>query len=152
MASPWYSYRSFSEMKQHVVSRHRVKLIFARTLIPSYLDVHPLSDYEPVGRVETAWIGLHRQKPNRQLVIVQQLHHDKFSSFETLTQLAHANIARPAALYCVGTMLYVTYEYAELELTDLPPLSEMEVAAIIFQVSNWPTALRNDAEELKLPL
>lgn len=101
--------------------------------IPAYLDMHPMFHYEPVGRIEAEWIGLHRQLSYRQLVLVRQVRATT-PDLMRFAQLAHLHIARPIALYSTGIEMHVAYEYIELGLLDLSPLNEMEIAAVMFQV------------------
>ncbi|UKZ72436.1 hypothetical protein TrVFT333_000065 [Trichoderma virens FT-333] len=102
--------------------------------MPVYLDQHPISHYEPMGHTGTAWIGLHRQYSSRQLAVVQTVYQTTASDIQRFVQLAHLHIARPIALYSTGAEMHVAHEYIELDLYDLLPLSETEVAAIMSQV------------------
>ncbi|RFU75095.1 kinase domain-containing [Trichoderma arundinaceum] len=110
------------------------RAVTAIAAMPAYLDVHPMSDYEPVGRTGAAWVGSHRQYSKRQLVIVQQVRQATTADFKRFARLAHLHIARPMALYSTGADMHVAYEYIELELCDLLPLFEVEVAAIMSQI------------------
>ncbi|KAM4067497.1 hypothetical protein HRG_012280 [Hirsutella rhossiliensis] len=101
--------------------------------IPAYVNAHPLSDYEPIGQLGTAWIGLYRQISSRQLVVVQRCRQNILSGFLPYLQLAHLNIARPIALYGIAEEVYLTYEYVELEPRDLLPVSDTEIASILSQ-------------------
>lgn len=101
--------------------------------MPAYLDMHPMFHYEPVGRIGAEWIGSYRQPSNRQLALVRQVRATT-PDFMRFTQLAHLHIARPIALYSTGIEMYVAYEYIELNLLDLCPLHEVEIAAVMFQV------------------
>ncbi|KAK0761656.1 hypothetical protein N5P37_005638, partial [Trichoderma harzianum] len=102
--------------------------------MPAYLDIHPVSDYEPMGRTGSAWIGSHRQCSSRQLAIIQTVYQATASDIKKHVQIAHPHIARPIALYSTGIDMYVAYEYIELDLYDLLPLSEIEVAVIMSQI------------------
>lgn len=105
-----------------------------RFSIPAYLDVHPLKDYEPVGRAGGTWVGSYRGHAGRHTVMVQQLHQTSLSDFRMLARVAHPNIAHPIALYIVGEEVHVAYEYVELNVFDLPLPSQLETAAIMAQV------------------
>jgi hypothetical protein len=97
------------------VSRLRV------AAVPVHLDVHPLRDYEPIGKTDSAWIGSCRQPSSHRVVVVRRSSH-------------FSNIARLTALYCVGSELYVIYEHVEFDILDLVPLSLDEIATVASQV------------------
>ncbi|KAL7940680.1 hypothetical protein V8C42DRAFT_336867 [Trichoderma barbatum] len=102
--------------------------------MPVYPDIHPMSDYEPVGNAGTAWIGSHRQCSSRQLAVIKEVHQTTASDIQRFVQLAHLHIARPIALYSTSAKVYVAQEYIELDLDDLLPLSEIEIAVIMSQI------------------
>ncbi|KAL7783275.1 hypothetical protein V8C37DRAFT_406675 [Trichoderma ceciliae] len=101
--------------------------------MPAYLDMHPISDYEPMGHMGTAWIGSHRRCSSRQLAIIQKVYQSTASDIRKFVQMTHPHIARPIALYSTSMDMYVAYEYIELDLYDLLLLSELEVAVIMSQ-------------------
>lgn len=109
-------------------------VVAAKASILAYVDAHPLSDFEPIGHLGMAWVGLHRQNSSRQFVMVQQCRQSILTGFRRNIQLAHLNIARPIALYSSSDEVHLAYEYLELELQDLLPLSDTEVASILSQV------------------
>lgn len=130
------------------LSRSRA-IVTAKASIPVYLDVHPLSDYEPIGRLGAAWIGEHRQNSSRQLVVVQQCRQNILSGFRRYLQLAHLHLARPIALYSARDV-YLSYEYVELGLEEILPLSDSEVASVLSQVMSKPST-QSAQQRLTLP-
>lgn len=108
-------------------------IVGVKASIPTYLDRHPLHDYEPVSRTQDAWIGMNRQRACRQFAVVQEVRQPVLPSFRKLVDIAHPNVIRPAALY-VAAETFVAYEYVELDVFDILPLSIREVASIMSQV------------------
>ena len=95
---------------------------------------HPREDYEELGTTHKGWVGLHRRKVMRQLVVVQRVNPGAFGLMARLTQIAHLNIARPLALYQHEGQDFVSYEFLDLDLFDVLPLYQVEVAAVMLQV------------------
>lgn len=113
-----------------------------KSSVPAYLDVHPLHDYEPVGRARDSWVGLYRDTASRQMVHVQQVILPRLDDLQRLAQVAHRHIARPMALYFVQDEAHIAWEYLDLDVLDLPPVSVGEAAAIMAQVSgHCPTTI-----------
>lgn len=106
-----------------------------KSSIPAHLDVHPLHDYEPVGRSGDFWVGLYRAKASRRMAYVQQVIPPRLDDLQRLSQVAHRNLARPMALYLLRDEGYIAWEYVDLDVLDLPPVSIAETAAIMAQVS-----------------
>lgn len=106
-----------------------------KSSVPAHLDVHPLRDYEPVGRVGDLWVGLHREKASRRMAHVQRVVPPRLSDLQRLSEVAHRNLARPVALYFLHEEAYIAWEYVDLDVLDLPPVTVAEAAAIMAQVS-----------------
>lgn len=105
-----------------------------------YLDRDPDSDYMELATVHTtqqnaAWVGQHRKHNSRQLAVIQPVTNEEFTDFKVLAGLAHPNIARLRALYHKDGAVHVVYEYVELDIFDICPLSEPEIAEAMSQVS-----------------
>lgn len=113
---------------------HEDREVVAIAAMPLTYDVHPMFHYEPVGSIGAAWIGSYRQLSSRQMVVVQKVYQATTSDNKKFAQITHLNIARPIAFYSTGKETYVAYEFIELDLLDLRPLSEVEVAVIMSQV------------------
>lgn len=111
--------------------------VVAIAAMPPTYDVHPTFHYEPVGSIGTAWIGSYRQLSKRQMVVVQEVYQATTSDNKKFAQITHLNIVRPIAFYSTGKEMYVAYEFIELDLLDLRPLSEIEVAGITSQVCTF---------------
>ncbi|KAH7113536.1 hypothetical protein EDB81DRAFT_670086 [Dactylonectria macrodidyma] len=107
-----------------------VKPPLTHRALPAYLNRRPEADYYPLGSIDTAWIGQRRNWRLRQLATVQQLKRKVVSELNCLAQIAHENIAQPIALYSEKDELYIVYEYMDLDLFDLLPLSETEISSI----------------------
>lgn len=101
--------------------------------LPAYLNRRPEADYYPIGSLDTAWIGQRRNWRLRQLVTVQQLKRKVLSELNCLAQITHENIAQPVALYSEKDELYIVYEYMDLDLFELLPLSEIEISSVMKQ-------------------
>ena len=101
---------------------------------PVYLKRSPLSDYKPVGVISSGWIGLHRRPLTWQFAIIEEIQEMDIGHFRLFCDAAHQNIARPLAIY-YDELVHIVYEYAELSLFDILPLSsEVEVASVMSQV------------------
>jgi len=133
--------------KSRLSSRESNHTVPTEAPIPTYLDVHPLSDYEPIGRLRTAWIGLHRLGSPRQKVTVERVYQTNLGGLQSLARIVHHNIAATKALYCVNAELYVVYEYVELDIFDLP-MSQLEIATVMSQVQQLSPSLNNDRGNL----
>jgi hypothetical protein len=107
--------------------------------IPMYLDMHPLHDYEPIGRENGAWIGSSRDHDRHPLVMVRKVYQMSIAHLQALAQVKHPNISRPVALYVVGEDLYPVYDFEELDISDLPSLPCPQVATILAQVRLYST-------------
>lgn len=129
--------------KSRRTSRKSNDIVPTEAPIPTYLDIHPVSDYEPIGRLGTAWIGLHRLGSTRQKVMVERVYQTNIADLKRVARIVHHNIAPPKALYCVSAELYVVYEYVELNIFDLVPMSQMEVATIMSQVQHLRPGLES---------
>ena len=110
-----------------------VKPPSAHRALPAYLDRRPEADYYPLGSIDTAWIGQRRNWRLRQLVTIQQLKSKVVSELNCLAQITHENIAQPIALYSEKDELHIVYEYMDLDLFDLLPLSETEISSVMKQ-------------------
>lgn len=93
--------------------------------MPAYLDIHPVSDYEPIGRTGTAWIDSHRECSSRRLAVVQAVYQTTASDIKKLAQLAHPHVTRPIALYSTGIDMYVVYEHLEMAVRDFTELDKL---------------------------
>ncbi|KAH6869002.1 hypothetical protein B0T10DRAFT_419061 [Thelonectria olida] len=109
-------------------------LASANKVLPIYLNRHPETDYFPVDSPKTVWIGQRRDWRIRQLVAVQELEGKALSELSRLAEVTHDNIAQPVALYHISDKLYIVYEYVDLDLFDLLPLSEWEASGVMKQV------------------
>ncbi|KAL6406362.1 hypothetical protein AUP68_09152 [Ilyonectria robusta] len=94
---------------------------------------HPTEIYEQVGHVAMSWIGAFRPCPS-QLVMVQQVRHITLTEFSRLARMRHVNIARPIEIYYVGSEIHLVYEHVDLDVFDILPLAQNEIAAVISQV------------------
>ncbi|KAJ6439107.1 hypothetical protein O9K51_08515 [Purpureocillium lavendulum] len=85
-------------------------------------------------RQNTTWVGEHRKHNSRQLAVIQPVANEEFTDFKFLAGLAHPNIARLRALYHKDSVVHVVYEYVELDVFDICPLSEAEIAEAMSQI------------------
>lgn len=102
-------------------------------ILPAYLNRHPEADYYPLRYLSTTWIGQRRNWRLRQLVTVQMLKRIVLSDLSRLAEITHESIAHPIALYSKKDELYIVYEYTDLDLFDLLPLSETEISSVMKQ-------------------
>ncbi|KAH6972672.1 hypothetical protein EDB80DRAFT_596119 [Ilyonectria destructans] len=105
-------------------------------ILPAYLNRHPEADYYPIRSVDTTWIGQRRNWTMRQLVTVQELKRKALSELNRLAEITHDNIAQPVALYNKDDELFIVYAYMDLDLFDLLPLSEREIASVMNQITS----------------
>ena len=103
-----------------------------------------MHDYEPVGRLGDFWIGLHRENASRRMAYVQQVIPPRLDDLQRLSQVAHRNIARPISLYFLQEEAYIAWEFVDLDVLDLPPVSVAETAAIMAQVREQPSTGGNE--------
>lgn len=117
--------------------------VTARSNLVGYLNRGPEADYVKLEAGfgynspahSTAWVGEHRRHNSRQLAVVQVVAKAGLTDFRFLAGIAHPNIARLIALYHKDDIVHVVYEYVELNLFDICPLSEVEVVEVMSQVS-----------------
>lgn len=99
----------------------------------AHMGRHPTEIYEQVGHVAMSWIGAFRPCPS-QLVMVQQVRHITLTEFSRLARMRHVNIARPIEIYYVGSEIHLVYEHVDLDVFDILPLAQNEIAAVMSQV------------------
>jgi hypothetical protein len=109
-------------------------VIAVKAVMLAKLDRNPNEDYEKVGNTPRGWIGIHRKRLMRQLVVVQRTIPEAFGLALRLTTVAHANIARPLSFHHYKGQGYVAYEFVDMDLFDILPLYQGEVAAAMLQV------------------
>ena len=102
-----------------------------------------MHDYEPVGRLGNFWVGLYREKASRRMAYVQQVIPPRLDDLQTLSQIAHRNLARPISLYFLHEEAYIAWEFVDLDILDLPPVSVTETAATMAQVREQPSIGRD---------
>lgn len=112
--------------------------VTARASIVGHMERSPEDDYCKVeGSTTTkgtSWVGEYRNRSYRQLAVIQTVAGEAFSDFRFLAKIAHPNIARILALYHYDNTVYVAYECVPLDLFDICPLSEPEIAEVMSQV------------------
>lgn len=114
--------------------------VTARAGIVCHMERSPEDDYRKIETSttteSTSWVGEYRINSCRQLAVIQTVTGNAFSDFRFLAKIAHANIARILALYHNDYTVYVAYECVALDLFDICPLSEPEIAEVMSQVRN----------------
>lgn len=101
---------------------------------------HPKEDYCPVpGNAcvdprSTAWVGACRKLQNRRLAVVQEVKNAGLLDLKCLAQIAAPNVARVYALYHQHNRFFAVYEYVDLDVTEVGPLSDKEIANVFLQV------------------
>ncbi|KAL7783597.1 hypothetical protein V8C37DRAFT_406614 [Trichoderma ceciliae] len=110
--------------------------VTTRASIIGYLNRSPEADYLNlnVDVVGTSWIGAHRAHSSRQLAAIQRVEGAALTDFRFLAGIAHPNVTRLIALYYDDGAVYVSYEFVALDLFDICPLSEPEIAEVMSQV------------------
>ncbi|KGQ02494.1 hypothetical protein BBAD15_g12295 [Beauveria bassiana D1-5] len=96
-------------------------------------DYLPLHD-RPPGLPSAAWTAAHRENRSRQLVVVQQIENDRLCELRSLAAISSPNIARLLAVYHSGKATFSVQEHVDLDVLELAPLCEREIAAVFSQV------------------
>ncbi|KAH6970368.1 hypothetical protein BKA56DRAFT_496900 [Ilyonectria sp. MPI-CAGE-AT-0026] len=99
----------------------------------AHMGRHPTENYESVGHVGMAWIGALRPCLS-QLVMVQPVRHITLTEFSRLARMKHVNIARPIEIYYMESEIHLVYEHVDLDLFEILPLAQNEIAAVMSQV------------------
>lgn len=107
-----------------------------RATLIAHLGRHPDNDYVRVCYVAKGWIGVHRTLAKRQLVMVQRVNYITTAGFMHMATAVNLHIVRPIALYKCDGISHVAFEYVELDMLEILPLSEVEAAAFMLQVMN----------------
>ena len=113
--------------------------------VPVYLDVHPLHDFEIIGRTGPYWVGLRRRQSSSQLVLLHRVQQTSLADFRRLSRVAHPYISRPVGLYLVKLDAYIAFEHTELDVHDLPFRSVADVGNIMAQVRRSIAAIAGKA-------
>lgn len=112
--------------------------VTARSSIVGHMERSPEDDYRKIESSTTtegvSWVGEHRSNGSRQLAVIQTVRGEAFSEFKFLAKIAHPNITRILALYLHDNAVNVAYEFVSLDLFDICPLSEPEIAEVMSQV------------------
>ncbi|KAK3933700.1 hypothetical protein QBC46DRAFT_275266 [Diplogelasinospora grovesii] len=130
----------------------RESIVVPTKVLPAvYLNRSPGIDYKPVNIQKGTWIGVHRNRGAHQFVVVQELRHIDITDFSFLAQSTHTNITQPLGLYYCQDGVYITYEYVELDLLDILPLSsETEVASVMSQILSGIVYLINRSIDFRV--
>ncbi|KAK8140928.1 hypothetical protein G3M48_001321 [Beauveria asiatica] len=96
-------------------------------------DYLPLHD-RPPGLPSAAWTAAHRENRSRQLVVVQKIENDRLCELRSLAAISSPNIARLLAVYHSGKATFSVQEHVDLDVLELAPLCEREIAAVFSQV------------------
>jgi hypothetical protein len=102
---------------------------------------HPKEDYYPVSGEATiagttAWVGVCRKNHIRKLAVIQEVRNAGLLDLKCLSQIAVPNVARVVALYHQKNKFYAAYEYIDLDILEIGPLTDMEIANAFLQVSS----------------
>lgn len=110
--------------------------VTARASIVGHMERSPEDDYRKIesSKESISWVGEHRSNGSRQLAVIQTVRGEAFSDFKFLAKIAHPNITRILALYHHDNAVNVAYEFVSLDLFDICPLSEPEIAEVMSQV------------------
>jgi serine/threonine protein kinase len=112
--------------------------VTARSSIVCHMERSPEDDYYKLESSPTAesesWVGEHRSNGSRQLAVIQTVKGEAFSDFRFLAKIPHPNITRILALYHHDNAINVAYEFVSLDLFDICPLFEPEIAEVMSQV------------------
>ncbi|KAM3548393.1 hypothetical protein ARSEF4850_009436, partial [Beauveria asiatica] len=111
----------------------------AAVSIVLYCNRHPDEDYLPLhdrppGLPSAAWTAAHRENRSRQLVVVQKIENDRLCELRSLAAISSPNIARLLAVYHSGKATFSVQEHVDLDVLELAPLCEREIAAVFSQV------------------
>ncbi|KAF5127312.1 hypothetical protein E5D57_000245 [Metarhizium anisopliae] len=101
---------------------------------------HPNEDYFPVPgdatiAGTTAWVGVCRKNHIRKLAVIQEVRNAGLLDLKCLSQIAVPNVARVIALYHQKGKFYAAYEYIDLDILEIGPLADKEIANAFLQVS-----------------
>ncbi|KAG9249969.1 uncharacterized protein F5Z01DRAFT_667647 [Emericellopsis atlantica] len=105
-----------------------------RQVLPVFLEADPDRHYSPLKSLDASWIGQYRRREARQLVYVTRLHDVILSDIRQLSQLSHTNLARPVAVYSHYNQSHIAVEFIDFALTDITPLTEIEISSAMKQV------------------
>lgn len=107
-----------------------------------YCNRHPDEDYLPLHNkpagdlTPTAWTAAHRENRSRQLVVVQEVKNDRLSELRSLAAISSPHVARLLALYQLGKSTFSVQELVDIDVLELPPLCEREIAGVFSQVQS----------------
>lgn len=78
---------------------------------------------------------MHRNRQSRQLVVVQEVKNNRLQDLSCLSKISAPNVARIMALYHKADTVYAVQELVSLDVMDLTPLGESEIAEVFAQVT-----------------
>lgn len=113
----------------------------AAVSIVLHCNRHPDDDYLPLHErptgspASTGWVAAHRVNRARQLVAVQEIKNDKLSDLRLLAAISSSNVARLLAVYQCGKVAFSVQEHVDLDVLELAPLCEREIATVFSQVN-----------------
>ncbi|KAJ6783113.1 hypothetical protein PWT90_08802 [Aphanocladium album] len=107
--------------------------------IALHLDRHPAVDYLPQlnQRMEPAtgpWIATHRNRQRHHMVDIQEVNNDCVLDLASLAAVSSPRIAHPIAMYYYRNRVFFVQEHVALNVLELAPLREPEIAHIFAQV------------------
>ncbi|KAK9443997.1 uncharacterized protein VB005_02523 [Metarhizium brunneum] len=95
----------------------------------AYPDRDLEKDYIIWNSINGIKVGQCRHENTRQLVIVQEVKRISVSQFSRVLRIFHENIASPIFLY----KSHIIYEFVDLDIVDVLPLSQPEIANAMAQ-------------------
>ncbi|PWI65006.1 hypothetical protein PCL_08365 [Purpureocillium lilacinum] len=122
-------------LRRKPASRSLGKALTLRANLPVYPKRETTADYLILATNGPTSIGEHRRRLTRQLVMIQEVKSMSLREFGRLAQAAHEHIARPLAFYSNGDHHSLVYEFLEMDILDITPLSHDEVAAAMAQIA-----------------
>lgn len=103
--------------------------------IVAYLDRDPDLDFVLRAAYNDAWVGEHRISSYVAMIKQVPL---LLSNLTHLAQVTHHNIAKLIAVYIRDNGLCsVVYEYVDMDLFEICPLYEVEIADVMKQVCSF---------------
>ena len=119
--------------------RKSSRVITVKANLLAYPDKAPTADYIYAATVNGIHVAEHRQRMTRQLVLIQEVAEMTVTQFSDFAKVTHENVARPISFYQKGNQGSIVYEFVDLDLVDILPLSHNEIASVMLQVSTAPT-------------
>lgn len=124
-----YQYNSKMSLRRKAASRRTSETGSVKASLYAYPDRDLEKDYIIWNSINGIKVGQCRHENTRQLVIVQEVKRISVSQFSRVLRIFHENIASPIFLY----KSHIIYEFVDLDIVDVLPLSQPEIANAMAQ-------------------